>query len=772
MSTNRDTRCLEAIEHICEKLEHRQAVLFLGAGINYGIKNADGNPFPLGQGLADMIAIDLLHEPDLRLSLPEVSDMAKTTVGPKVLNDYIIKTLASYQPGPAHTSLVQLPWDTIYTTNYDTLVEKAFVNRSENAEGRICTIFSSKKDLAEFSEKDILYYKLHGCIESAHSEEGRLILTKEDFRFYEKHRKRLFRRLELELSRKTFVFIGYSLADNNLAAILDDCIAEAEHEGLPLSFSIRPGFKDVEESHYKRKYNLQLIDADGAKFLRLLKETWDEQKRSIVPFEHRKTGTYLDNEKESYFDKLAESFYKLSRTNCTGKSDATRFFSGGVPRWSDIRDQIAPRRDVYWSLLDTLLTELTQPSMPPTCYLVTGAAGTGKTTLIRTLAFDIAKDSTISAYIHIPGTPFDVGALASVVKDGGSERIVVFIDHAADDIYSLSNFIGDIRKKKLPITLVLEERKNQWLVGSNRIKGKLTNAEFELSDLSSNEICLILDALSKYRCLGKLAGMERLYQEEHFTKLAKKELLVALRELTSDGNFDEIVRNEYEKIPSKIAKDAYLHVAALGQIDLPVRFSTLQHVLGIDWNDLGTEVFTPTAGVLLFGEETGWSRHNADFRLSVRHPIIGSIIFDSAAPDDHTKFEIINRMMDRLDPGHFEDRKLLNSIVQEKGLIGTFISPEFKRAVFDRLLAILPDDEFVMQHRAMLEKDLENPDEALKWARKAVKANPDHLGIRNTLGLALELAARDLSTTDSIMKKGYLDEARKIFVEGIKKTKA
>jgi hypothetical protein len=37
---------------ICAQLSERTAVLFLGAGINYGIKNKKGENFPLGNDLS------------------------------------------------------------------------------------------------------------------------------------------------------------------------------------------------------------------------------------------------------------------------------------------------------------------------------------------------------------------------------------------------------------------------------------------------------------------------------------------------------------------------------------------------------------------------------------------------------------------------------------------------------------------------------------------------------------------------------------------------
>jgi tetratricopeptide (TPR) repeat protein len=200
-----------------------------------------------------------------------------------------------------------------------------------------------------------------------------------------------------------------------------------------------------------------------------------------------------------------------------------------------------------------------------------------------------------------------------------------------------------------------------------------------------------------------------------------------------------------------------------------MRYVTLLDVLGLEWSQLSTEIFTPTAGILISGEDIGMSRHNADFRLRVRHPIIGSIIFDIGAPDDHLKFELLNRLIERLDPGRYEDMEVLNSIITDEALIGTLSSSEFKRAIFDRLAEVLPDDPFVLQHRSILERRLDNSELALKYAREAVRFSQNNSAIQNTLGFALELAARKAPPSDVLIRRGYLNEATKIFNEGIRR---
>ena len=78
-----------AIEIICEKLSERNAVLFLGAGINAGVKNEKGGLFPLSQELSDQIARDLLGDENLNLTLDEATEMARYKLGKEEVITYI-----------------------------------------------------------------------------------------------------------------------------------------------------------------------------------------------------------------------------------------------------------------------------------------------------------------------------------------------------------------------------------------------------------------------------------------------------------------------------------------------------------------------------------------------------------------------------------------------------------------------------------------------------------------------------------------------------------
>jgi len=755
----------EAIEYICDRLCERTVELFLGAGVNAGIKTNEHIEFPLGNGLSNHICSDLLGEIDMNINLQNSSEMAIHKYGREAFNKYLFGFFEKFNPGISHTSIVQIPWDNIYTTNYDLLIEKASgINAIESA-GNIKPIFSLEDDITNFSEEEIIYYKIHGSIDVANTEDGRLIITKEDYRHYEKFRKPLFKRLKHDILRKCFLFVGYSFEDDNFRQIIEDCRNELEVHTFPLSYAIKPNFKDTEGVFWLDKYNIQLLDIDGTDFLIRLKDAWRASDRTVISFEERKAKEYGQVDNKTRFQKLGDSFFILKPTDITGNSDPVLFFNGAEPTWADIKDKIAPERDVYHTFIDSIFNEIVDPAQPLCGHLITGAAGTGKTTLSNTIAYDLTNDFNCTALLHIPGTPLDFRALGPMFGGDLKKRIFIFLKSITDNIGELETFVDELRTKKYPVSLVVEERYNQWIyLTKYRFRG-FSFSEFKLDKLSNGEINSILDALDKFNLLGKLTGADRDFQVQHFENLSEKELIVALKELTSDNKFDDIIKDEFNKIPNDEARRAYVYISSLSQIDLSIRYETLIHILKINYADLGEKILTPTEGVLFTGEVTGNSRHNIGYRIRARHPIIASIIFNEGAKTDDSKYQIINDILSNLDPGFPEDKRLLYELIRRRELVGAFSSDEKRRGIYERLETLLPGNPFVLQHRSILERELGEYDVSVQYARKAIELGGKKPVLINTLGLALVHKARH--EADSRYRNGYLAEADKLFDEGI-----
>ncbi len=141
-----------------------------------------------------------------------------------------------------------------------------------------------------------------------------------------------------------------------------------------------------------------------------------------------------------------------------------------------------------------------------------------------------------------------------------------------------------------------------------------------------------------------------------------------------------------------------------------------------------------------------------------------------AAPDDDAKLSILNNLLTQLDTGFIDDYRLLREITRGRELISTIASAEKRRAIYDLLAVLMPDDPYVLRHRSILERELGAANKAVDFARAAVRLDKNNAASLNTLGLALELEAR--TTEDPLRRQALVSEASKLFEDGIRRDPA
>jgi hypothetical protein len=112
-----------------------------------------------------------------------------------------------YEPGLAHQLLVRLPWADIFTTNWDSLLERA-VSTYDRSYDTVVTV----EQIASTSSPRIV--KLHGCARSG----SRLIFTEEDFRTFPKTFAPFVSLVQQSLMENVVVLFGFSGADPNFRA--------------------------------------------------------------------------------------------------------------------------------------------------------------------------------------------------------------------------------------------------------------------------------------------------------------------------------------------------------------------------------------------------------------------------------------------------------------------------------------------------------------------------------------------------------------------------
>ena len=110
-----------------------------------------------------------------------------------------------FVPGAAHFRLLRLPWRDIFTTNWDTLLERA----SRNILERSYRVVQNVKQLPIVSPPRII--KLHGSLPSQFP----LIVTEEDYRTYPTESAPLVNTVQQAMMETVFFLIGFSGDDPN-----------------------------------------------------------------------------------------------------------------------------------------------------------------------------------------------------------------------------------------------------------------------------------------------------------------------------------------------------------------------------------------------------------------------------------------------------------------------------------------------------------------------------------------------------------------------------
>lgn len=111
-----------------------------------------------------------------------------------------------------HRLITMLPIKTVWTTNYDQLLEQAYRETRKRPDVKI-----NQGDLAvTIPKRDVTIYKMYGDF----SQPQNAVLTKEDYETYNEHRALFSEKLKGDLIEKTFLFLGFSFTDPNIDYIL------------------------------------------------------------------------------------------------------------------------------------------------------------------------------------------------------------------------------------------------------------------------------------------------------------------------------------------------------------------------------------------------------------------------------------------------------------------------------------------------------------------------------------------------------------------------
>lgn len=132
----------------------------------------------------------------------------RAKINRKILEEFTEDTVE----GENHRIIARLPISSVWTTNYDKIIENSFLKQGKVTD----TKYNNKQLLSNKPKRDVVIYKMHGDV--SHPSEA--IITKEQYESYHQTHEPFINALTGELITKTFLFIGFSFTDPNLDYVL------------------------------------------------------------------------------------------------------------------------------------------------------------------------------------------------------------------------------------------------------------------------------------------------------------------------------------------------------------------------------------------------------------------------------------------------------------------------------------------------------------------------------------------------------------------------
>lgn len=749
-------------DYLLQQIRDGKVVLFLGAGASIGAlskNHSDSKKIPDSKGLIELVSDKFLGGAEKDRSLSIVADYAIDESDLITVQGYIREVLLDFKPAEFHKKVADFKWAAVVTTNYDLILEDAYYE-AKNPLQILRPILKSTDRIEEITREpnSLIYLKLHGCISKYDDPSVPFILTIDQYETHQKNRVRLFERFRSYASDFAVIFVGYRLEDPDLRRIF---IEITDQEIIrPRSYVVTPSPNPRDVRLWQQK-KIDTLSGTFEEFINSLEEKIPSALRKLVTKEklHPIESKFVVHQhlSPSTLSFLSNEALYITKDIVINQVDINSFYKGYSTDWSSIDSKLDAARLLTDQLLsDYIIRDEADDLNSTELYIIKGYAGSGKSVLLKRLAWDSAFEfDRICLFLKTDGH-LKFESLQELCELS-NERIFVFIDRPSIRSSEIENVVNLGRKRKLKLTLICAERTNEWNIECTKL-ATLVDETYELKGLAEKEINNLIDKLKENSSLGALNGLSREDQVRTFAEYANRQLLVALYEVTSGKPFEEIILSEYENIHPHEAQRMYLIICSLNRLQVPVRAGLIKRLTNISFVDFREKFFGPLESIV-FTEEY---KPALDMAYRTRHPWIAETVFEKALPDQSERYDLYIELLGVLDIGYQPDRIAYREVIRAKNLMKDFSDYLRISSIYKLAKERFSDDAYLLQQEGIFEmkRDNANLDVAYSLFTQAKHIAPYDKSILHSIS-ELELQRASRSTT-ALEREKHLRAAKNI----------
>ena len=751
---------------LVRNLQEGRVVLFLGAGASIGAEHPDGDQPPTASELASVLAHRFLGPEFENRPLSQVAELAISESDLFEVQDFVASIFSPFHPADFHKIIPTLKWSALATTNYDLVVERAY-DQSDDA---IQTPVVFRKNGDRIEEKlhgpeSLIYLKLHGCITDISDQDVPLILTTDQYVTYRKGRSRLFDRLKDLFYERPFVFVGYSLADFDLRSIMLELTSSIP--ARPRSYLVLPKLSEPEVRFFESKHITHIPMAFGD-FLREADAAVPAHFRALMSLQD---VSELPISRKIRFGEQSEPSAGLN-TLITRDTDYVHpniqptefnpklFYKGYFPDWTPIILDLDVHRRVTEILLrEVILESLDRDPLTAELFVLKGHAGSGKSVVLRRLAWEAARDLDVICLWLKRGQLLNYETLSELYRLS-EQRIFLFIDPVTENMGLIEDLLIEALRGKVPITVIAAERYHEWNIECQSLE-PYVSVYYELRNLSEMEIDNLIALLDKHNSLGHLEGLSIEKQREQLKEHAGRQLLVALHEATLGKPFADIISDEFRSISPRRAQSLYLTVCIFHRLGVPARAGLISRVHGISFTTFEEEMFSPLESVVF----SHFDQRIQDHVYLSRHSHIAEMVFERALTTPQDRFDEYSRVIAEIDYDYYSDREAFRGITKARELTDLFPDSLMIRNLYKAAKERIGDEPWLLQQEAIFEMNSDGGslERARRLLEQALELSPKNRSIMHSLS---ELSLRrSEEAKNPIERSKFRDDARQRAIE-------
>lgn len=621
--------------------------------------------------------------PALGYSLAEQSSIIEVNIKERALLISALRTaFKGVTPAGGILNLPLYEWRSIFTTNYDNIIEAVYKRRA-----RPLRLYHSDFDFALRGDPAATkLFKLHGTIDHDVSDghNSRIILTQSDYDKTHDYREKLYQRLDSDIADAHLVIIGHSLADRHIADLVDRAIANNQKVGQGGRISLFMYTPDEGRAALYEARGLEVCFGGLDDFFAGMAE------RVSAPPPPTQSEDPLD-----HVPALRPVTVDVSHA-VARKANVGQMFNGSPATYGDVAAGNTFAREITTKIVD----QFDKPEKPFAILL--GASGVGKTTAARQVLHQLSQKgySTWEHKIDLPLNHRRWRDVAKLLADKGRKG-VLFVDEAHAELQEVNDLADALDAERFgSLKILLVSPKHQW---QPRVKAPAlyrAAAEHHLSRVTNKEIDRLLDLLESNREVRNLVesafvGFNRAERRRRLTERCEADMFVCLRHIFSSESFDDILLREYAAL-DQVPRDIYREVTAMESAGVRVHRQLVMRLLNIPATSI-PDVLGRLTDIIT--EETVDEREGI-FAWRGRHKVISDIIASHKYHGSQERRRLFNNIIEALNPTYDIEIRTMKELCNVDSGIASLPNKDDQNELLRKMISIAPAER-VPRHRLM-----------------------------------------------------------------------